>query len=133
MPSFGTVTLVYGSPAVTQNYLPSNLAGGLATNVDRTDSTPSGFGQLTRSTRGPVSGNGVYKVVLKLTDPVVADADTTCSCVGDVLYTDSVEVSFLLSEKSAKADRTALRLKLIQLLGNAATVSQVDDLEYIWA
>lgn len=131
MPSFGTVSLVADS--ATFVYVPSNLTGGVAYNVVRTDGAPSGFKTMNRLTRGPVNGNGVYKVTMKLVDPVVADGDTACGCIGDLLYSDQAEISFLLSEKSSEADRKALRLRMIALLSDTATVAQVDKLEYIWS
>lgn len=131
MPSFGVVALTVGE--VTYTYNPSNLAGGTAFNVDRTGDYPSGWPTLSRTTRGPVQGNGLYRVTLKLSDPQVVGSDSACGCAGQLDYTDSVNIEFVLSEKSTAAMRTALRQKAIQLLSDAATVSQVDNLEYIWS
>lgn len=132
MPAFGVVSMVVDSTTFTYN--PSNLTGGVAYNVDRNASTyPAGFGLLSRSTRGPVSGNGLYRVSLKLQDPVVGDADSACGCAGELEYVDSVSIEFVLSERSTAAQRTALRKKAIALLGTAGVVSQVDSLEYVWS
>lgn len=132
MPAFGVVTL---GPidSVTYTYNPSNLTGGLATNMNRTGSYPAGWQQLTRSTRGPVQGNGIYRVSFKLNDPQVVAADSPCGCAGTLDFTDSVTIEFVLSEKSTAAMRTALRKKAAALLADASVVAQVDNLEYVWA
>jgi len=133
MPAFGVVTL---GPidSVTYTYNPSNLAGGQAVNVNRTGSSyPSGWQSLLRYTRGPVQGNGLYRVTLKLNDPQVVAADSACGCAGQLDYTDSVSIEFVLSEKSTAAMRTALRKKAAALLADASVVAQVDSLEYVWA
>lgn len=132
MPAFGVVSLVVD--ATTYTYNPSNLTGGVAYNVDRSASSyPSGFGTLMRSTRGPVSGNGIYRISLKLQDPIVDETDSACGCAGELEYVDSVSVEFVLSERSTAEQRTALRKKAIALLGSAGVVSQVDSLEYVWS
>jgi len=133
MPAFGVVTL---GPidSVTYTYNPSNLSGGSAFNSNRAASTyPSGWQSLQRTTRGPVQGNGLYRVTLKLNDPQVVATDSDCGCAGTLDFTDSVEISFILSEKSTAAMRTALRKKAAALLADASVVAQVDNLEYIWA
>lgn len=133
MPAFGVVTL---GPidSVTYTYNPSNLSGGSAFNVNRASSTyPAGYQGMQRLTRGPVQGNGLYRVTLKLNDPTVVAADSACGCAGTVDYTNSVSVEFVLSEKSTVAMRTALRKKLAALLSDASVVAEVDNLEYIWA
>jgi hypothetical protein len=133
MPAFGVVTL---GPidSVTYTYNPSNLTGGTAFNVNRASSTyPSGYQVLQRGTRGPVQGNGLYRVSLKLNDPVVVGTDSACGCAGQLDYTNSCAVEFVLSEKSTAAMRTALRKKMAALLADASVVAEVDNLEYIWA
>lgn len=133
MPAFGVVTL---GPidSVTYTYNPSNLAGGSAFNVNRAASAqPAGFQTMQRETKGPTNGNGLYRVKLKLNDPVVVAADSACGCAGSLDYLNSVTVEFVLSEKSTAAQRTALRKKIAALLADASVVSEVDNLEYIWA
>lgn len=132
MPAFGVVSLVVGPTTFTYN--PSNLSGGSAFNVNRAASSyPSGFQTLQRKVRGPVNGDGLYRVQLKLNDPVALSSDTACGCAGNVDFIDSVNVEFVLSEKSTEAMRSDLRKKLIALLGDASVVSMVDKLEYVYA
>lgn len=133
MPAFGVVTL---GPidSVTYVYNPSNLSDGVAANVNRTASAfPSGFQGLTRSTRGPVQGNGLYRITLKLSDPIVTATDTDWAAAGTLAYSDTVTVEFVISEKSTVAQRTALRKKLAALLADASVVAQIDNLEYVYA
>lgn len=133
MPAFGVVTL---GPidSVTYTYNPSNLSGGSAFNLNRAASAfPAGFQTMQRETRGPVNGNGLYRIKLKLNDPQVVAADSACGCAGSLDYVNSVTVEFVISEKSTTAMRTALRKKVAALLADTSVVAEVDNLEYIWA
>lgn len=131
MPAFGVVTVTDGTTPRTYN--PSNLTGGQAFNANRVSNYPSGWPQMARTTRGPVQGNGLYRVTLKLSDPQVVAADSACGCAGTLDYTNSVNIEFVLSEKSTAAMRTALRKYAAALLADASVIGQVDNLEYIWA
>lgn len=75
----------------------------------------------------------MYRISLKLQDPIVDETDSTCGCAGELEYVDSVSIEFVLSERSTAEQRTALRKKAIALLGSAGVVSQVDALEYVWS
>lgn len=131
MPAFGNVVLTVDSVAHT--YVPSSLTDGQGVNIDRTTSSaPAGWQTMIRKTQGPSNGNGLYRVKLKLNDPVVVAADSACGCTGTLDYTNSVSIEFVLSEKSTTAMRTALRKKAAALLADASVVAQVDNFEYIW-
>lgn len=126
MPSISTIT-VNDADAVAHIYTPVSIDSTLA-HLSEKVGVPITDPWMKLSTRGPVNGNGIYKVRLSLANPYgnVVDGVTT------VDHTCTTHVEFLFSERSTEAQRLDIRARLYNALLNTTVRAAVVDLEGTW-
>lgn len=135
MPSNAPITINDGaSTPVAHIYSPKQIAGNLAGFQEILSGVPIGYPTLTVSNREPVKGSaGVYRVTMKLVVPkVITTTDVTGKTVTSVDYSNSAEITMLLSERSTTQERKNLRVLTSNLLVNASPAAVVDNLEFYW-
>lgn len=116
-------------------FSPIAIDGRLASYQERKGGVPVGDPRFTISSREPVKGNGagVYRVVVKLTQPkVVTYTDASGKTVTTVDHVDSGEAVLLVSQNSTKQERKDVRVLLANALLASLTAAVVDDLEFVW-
>jgi len=117
--------------AVTLNtvvYSPAGLRNGVATWISRAAGIVAGFSKLTQQYRDPTTGTQT-KIDFNLSIPVLATADSTCACEGELVRTNSATVSVWVAGTSTLAERTDLYLRLKDLVGSSMFISAVEDLD----
>lgn len=109
-------------------YSPAGILSGIAKWVNRTGGILAGFSTLTQRYKDPTTGTQT-KIDFNLSIPVLATTDSACSCIGDVLRTNSAVISFWVAGSSTLAERTDLYLRVKDLVANALVVSAVENLD----
>lgn len=100
MPTFGNVVLNEAT------YVPNDISGGVTRWMDRTNTSPQGFSELTLSVRPPSNGSKNYRVTSKLRVPVVQSESSACGCEGDFIRQIACEVTFTIDASSTTSERT---------------------------
>lgn len=109
-------------------YVPTGIKGGILGWVNRADGTPGAFSPLTESLTPPSPTGKVFNATFKVSVPIVATADTACSCAGTVLRFGEAIVTFLLPNTSTTAERTDLYLRLKDLVASSIMTDAVENL-----
>lgn len=117
--------------AVTLNtkvYTPSGVSQGVAAWADRSSGVFTAISNLTATYKDSPKSE-VIRVGSDIGIPVVSETDTACTCAGSVLRTSRAKLEMLLPKTGTKAERTDLRLRLIDWLGSADAIAMIDDLD----
>jgi hypothetical protein len=109
-------------------YSPAGLLNGIAKWINRSGGILAGFSVLTQKYKDPTTGTQT-KIDFNLSIPVLATADSTCGCEGDLIRTNSANVSFWVASSSTLAERTDLYLRVKDLVASAVVVSAVENLD----
>lgn len=112
----------------TVAYAPAGLLQGVAKWVSRAGGILAGFSVLTQRYREPTTGVQT-KIDFNISIPVLATADSTCGCEGDVLRTNTATVSFWVAGSSTLAERTDLYLRVKDLVATSLVSSAVENLD----
>lgn len=110
-------------------YVPAGVNNGIATWMNRTAGVIGGFSPLTEKFSTPTAASTQTKVEFRLSIPVVATADDSCACIGDVLRTSSASISFWLNQNSTLAERTDLYNRMVALMADAVVSNGVKNLD----
>lgn len=118
--------------AITLNSKTYNFVGfdknGVSIYQETSAGVPSGFSYLTCRII-PASSTVPAKVRWRLTMPVVAAADSSCSCVGSVLRTYSYDEGRVdIPSTSTSAERTDFATRLGDLVDTAAYQASITTL-----
>jgi len=117
--------------AVTLNsvvYSPAGLLAGVARWINRTGGVLAGFSKLTQSYKDPTTGTQT-KIDFQIDVPVLATADSTCGCEGDLIRTNTFKMSFWVAGSSTLAERTDLYLRAKDLMATALVSGSVENLD----
>ncbi len=117
--------------AVTLNtvvYSPNGLRNGIASWISRAGGVLAGFSKLTQKYSDPVSGTQT-KIDFNLSIPVLATADSTCACEGELIRTNSATLSFWVAGTSTLAERTDLYLRVKDLVASTMLIAAVENLD----
>lgn len=109
-------------------YSPAGLKNGVASWISRVGGVLAGFSKLTQSYKDPTTGTQT-KIDFNLSIPVLATADSTCACVGDVIRTNSAVLSFWVAGTSTLAERTDLYLRVKDLVASGMLIAAVENLD----
>lgn len=109
-------------------YSPAGLLQGVAKWINRTGGVLAGFSVLTQRYKDPTTGVQT-KIDFNLSVPVLATADSTCGCEGDLIRTNSGQISFWVASTSTLAERTDLYLRMKDLLATALVSNAVENLD----
>lgn len=109
-------------------YSPAGLKSGIATWISRVGGVLAGFSKLTQSYKDPTTGTQT-KIDFNLSIPVLATADSTCGCEGDLIRTNSAVISFWVAGTSTLAERTDLYLRVKDLVASSMLISAVENLD----
>lgn len=109
-------------------YSPAGVTGGVAMWMSRVGGILAGFSKLTQRYKEPTTGTQT-KIDFQISVPVLADADSTCTCAGDLLRTNSATVSFWVAGTSTLAERTDLYLRVKDLVASAIVSGAVENLD----
>lgn len=134
MPSNAPIAIADGAATpVTHTFSPRAIDNRIATFQEVINGVPIGYPKITVSSREPVQGSNVYRVVYKLQLPkIVTAVDASGRTVTSVSYSNTAEITLLVAQASTKQERTDLRVLVSNLLKAASTISVVDDLEFFW-
>lgn len=112
----------------TKAYAFSSDTQGIITWLDKSGGIPTGFQRLTASIKEPTSVGSPYRIQLGLVKPVVAAADSACSCVGDILRQSTLRVTIEVPSNSSAAERTDLGLSFKDLAADAQIQAMITGL-----
>jgi hypothetical protein len=135
MPSNAPIAIFDGATTpVSHSFSPKAINGNIASFQEILSGVPIGYPVLTVSNREPVKGSaGVYRVTMKLVVPkVITTTDVSGKTVTSVDYSNSAEITLLLSERSSTQERKNIRVLASNLLMNASPAAVVDNLEFYW-
>ena len=107
----------------TKVYSPSYRTGDTAGWMDRSAGIAAGYSLLTqRVYKAPENKGrpGAIHTTHKLTVPVLAEVDSSCSCTGSLLREGGFEVRSWSAETSTDAERLDLYLRLVDLVASDA-------------
>lgn len=122
--------------AVTLNtivYDPAGANKGILLWVNRTGGILNSFSSLTQ---GFITNSGARKLTkasYRVEIPVVATADSSCSCTGAVLRTSSAQIDFWIDPNATLTERTDLYNRVKDLAASALVGSTVKDLNPAYA
>lgn len=122
--------------AVTLNtvvYDPAGANNGILTWVNRVGGVLNSFSKLTQ---GFVTNSGARKLTkasFRVEVPVVATADSTCSCAGAVLRTSSAQIDFWVDPNATLTERTDLFNRVKDLAASTLVGDTVKDLNPAYA
>lgn len=109
-------------------YSSSGTSNGITKWVNRAGGILNSFKKLTQAF---VTGSGarkLTKVTFRLELPVVATADSACSCIGALLRTSSAQIDFWVDPNASAAERADLVAQVKDLAASAAVSNAVSDL-----
>lgn len=109
----------------TKVYVGSGLMNGLANFIERSAAVAAGFSKLASSLRIDAKIRGKWTLDL----PIVATADSACSCIGEVLRSGDVTVAFRMDLGMTTAERTDLADRLKDLVTSAQFRASIINLE----
>lgn len=115
-------TVVYdpaGQDSTSKLVLWFNRAGGVL----------NSFSRLTQRFRQGVGVAKASEISFRIEVPVVATSDTTCSCAGSLLRTNSCTVTFTCGDGSTTAERTDLYLRVKDLIATSLVSNGVENLD----
>lgn len=113
----------------TVSYSPAGTSNGISSWVSRVGGVLNSFSNVTQRF---ITGSGarkMTKVTHRIEVPVVATADSTCSCAGALLRTSSCQIEFWLDPESTLAERTDLYLRVKDLVAATMFVASVENLD----
>lgn len=122
--------------AVTLNtvvYDPAGANNGILTWVNRVGGVLNSFSKLTQ---GFITNSGARKLTkasFRVEVPVVATADSTCSCAGAVLRTSSAQIDFWIDPNATLVERTDLFNRVKDLAASTLVGDTVKDLNPAYA
>lgn len=122
---------------VSHSFVPVIVdAAGVAMYEDRILGISIGFPKITASVRRPVKGSANYRVVQKITVPVMeVTAPSTSTGIQPAptkAYDMRANVEFILPERCTLQDRKDLLAYVKNLLAHATTLSAVTNFEHVW-
>lgn len=124
MPQLAAITVKDGaSTPADRIFTPVSTNGTMAQLAERVG-VPLGQMKLDVNVRPPVSGNGLYKVMISLKKPTVA----TVNGVSVVDYVDFASFTMTTSDRATAQNRKDVRVLMANLLSNATIVDVVDNL-----
>lgn len=117
----------------TVAYSPAGSNGGIVTWVNRSGGVSASFSKLTQGYATQSGARQVTKATYRLAIPVVATADSTCSCAGSLLRTSSAQIDFWIDPNSTLAERTDLFLRIKDLAASTLLSDGVENLDPAFA
>lgn len=138
MPAIAAVTLNDGAATpVAHTFNPVGINQvGVAELADRSGGIPVGYPVLSVSTRKPVGQSRNYKIVVKITMPVL---DVTSPSTGtgiqpapSVAHVPLGQVEFVFHERSLLQDRKNVLAFMKNAMANALVTSLVENLEAVY-
>lgn len=115
----------------TKTYAPGGMRNNAAVWVERSGGVSNSFSTLTQSSKdagvGPVS-----RVTAKLVIPIVATADSTCSCTGAMLRSTTFNLEALLPAGGSVAERTDAYLRLKDYIASDAFKLAIENLDPVY-
>lgn len=136
MATFANLTINDGQATpVAHTFNARRIDGIVAKYQDISGGIALGYPTITLSTREPVQGSDVYKVVAKVSVPVLETISGT-SYAGiiaapQLAYTTTCNMEFLLPARSTLAVRKDLLAYVKNLLANAVPTAMVHDLDMV--
>ncbi len=103
----------------TKTYAFTSDQGGIITWQEQSGGIPTGFSSLTLALRTPAKTGSPYRLDMRLSLPVVATVDSSCSCIGTVLRYEEARVLVEIPDSGTTAERTDFGLRMKDLLANA--------------
>lgn len=94
---------------------------------EKSAGVPSGFSYLTAKV-STGTGKSDSSVKWNLSIPIVATADSECTCAGDVLRNYYVKIDITEPAGSTAAERLDVRARIASLIAAAQFVDSVEDL-----
>lgn len=122
--------------AVTLNtkvYNPSGSNNGLVVWTERSGGVGTSFSLLTQSYKENQGGLKLTEANYKLDVPIVATADSTCSCTGAVLRRGTAQLIFKLAPDMTPTERTDLYLRVKDLAASTLLSGTVENLDPAFA
>lgn len=110
-------------------YDPDGAPNGQVTWTNRSGGILNSFSNVTQMFNTSVGGAKLTKMSYRISVPVVASTDTTCSCTGTLLRTSTAAISFSLAPDASLAERTDLYLRLKDLLASTLVSDAVESLK----
>lgn len=133
------ITVVDGAPGTpgVHTFNPNGEEKGIHLFENRAGGIPIGNERLTMSITAPTDRTrGLYVVTIKMWSPTLeqtsASTATGIQPAPTVAYTTTTEFTFKLPARSTKQARVNARAMAVSLLGTAAAISAIDDLEDLW-
>lgn len=119
---------------VNRNFEPGKIDGDIAFYHEKTASVAAGYWKLGISLRPPLPGNGskIYKAVVKIDMPTVVSETINGVVRTSVEYTNYATMEFSMSADSTLQARKDLRKIAHGILGHAAVVDVVENLNNIY-
>lgn len=115
----------------TKVYTPTSYTGGIAKWIHRpTSGIAAAYSSATQHVRAAASGT--MHTQHKLTIPVVATADSACSCEGSVLRTAWVDIQTSTAATSTAAERLELYNQLTDFVASDAFKKAMVDNEPVF-
>lgn len=114
-------------------YSSSGQQNGVVLWFSRAGGVLNSFSKLAQRYAQAVGGLKLTKISYKVEVPVVATADTTCSCTGAVLRTSMATIEFSLAPDATLAERTDLYLRVKDLVASTVLQGAVKDLNPAYA
>lgn len=102
----------------TKTYAVESDQNGIITWSETSGGIPTGFSKLTMALRQPAKAGSPFRLDLRLSLPVVATADSACSCTGSVLRHEDARILVEIPDSGSTAERTDFGLRLKDLLAD---------------
>ncbi len=103
----------------TVTYTYASDVAGVITWLATAGGIPTGFSPVTLALRNPAKFGSPYRLDLRMALPVVATADSACSCTGAVLRSENVRIIAEIPDSGTTAERTDFGLRVKDLVANA--------------
>lgn len=112
----------------TVTYVPKGVQGQLASWINRASGVPGSFSVADLSVADPGPKGQVFRVTARLSLPIVATADTDCTCAGDVLRTYNATITILLPVTGTTTERDDFEKRVKDFVADSQFASAVKDL-----
>lgn len=103
----------------TKTYTFMSDTQGVITWLETSGGVPTGFSSATATIRSPNKAGSPYRAEWRLDLPVVATADSACSCTGTVLRDEAVRVVVEIPDSGTTSERTDFALRLKDLVASS--------------
>lgn len=112
----------------TKTYAFSSDQSGIITWLEKSGGVPTGYQRLTASIKDSTKADVPVRIQWTLFKPIVAAADSSCSCTGEVLRSSNCRINIEMPTTGSLAERTDLALCVKDLAANAQFQSMITDL-----